>query len=613
ADAPRIKLVGAVSADANGQITTTFKDTPQLRFSSLKIEFAGGPNALFSTPRACGTTSGTSTFTSSASTAPVQSKSDLTINENCALPAFAPTIAMTPSDTTVGSRAPTTIVLARPDQTPWLSAINVSLPSGFLADLTQASECPAAQAATGDCSDASRIGTVTTVAGVGPSPYTLVGQMYLSERSSDAVAGATIVVHALLGDLDLGNVVVPARIDLRPTDAGLTLSTTAPTRFHGLALNLRSIAVALDRPNFPLNPTSCGPLAATASFTGDGGETATSSSSVSYTGCAARPLQPSITASLSGETKVLGHPQVNVSIKTRPGDTNLKSTTVMLPDGVSSDLKNIQTQCDPAAFNAAACPAATRVGSVTARVAITSDVLSGDVYLVRIAGQVLPGLGMSFTGRYTQRILSTIRIDKSKRLVTEFPSIPDLPLTQLDLTVAGGAKGPIQIGTACTADSSWDATFGGQGGQTYSVKVPAPCATIPVPAPKVTWSVKKGLTMTITPPTGKTLKSAKISMPSGFSLRSGSSKSAKKIQKANIKIKVTGGKAKTKISSKNLSITGTGAGPTKIVVTLKPKGYKVTKAALKKFKKGKSVKVKVRIAGSNGTVLSSTKSVKLGK
>ena len=610
ADAPRIKLVGTASAGENGQVTATFKDAPQLRFSELKIDFSGGPSALFTTPRACGTTNGTSKFTSSASATPVEVTSSLTIDEDCAPVAFSPSFGMAAADPTAGAKSPTTVTIANPDRAPWLTGIKAALPSGFLADLNVASECPADGAAAGNCPASSRMGTVTTEAGAGERPLSLTGAMYLTQRGEGAVAGAVIVVRAKIGDLDLGDVVVPARIDLRPTDAGLTLTTTVPTRFRNIALNLRTITVALDRPNFALNPSACGPLRATADLSADGGQSASRSVDVTYTGCAARGFAPTMKATLTGDLKPKGHPELRVAITTRPGDTNLKSASVMLPDGVVADLPNVQQSCAPEAFNAGACPASNRVGSATARVAITSEVLSGDVYMVKVPGATLPGIGVSFSGRYTQRLLSKVRIDgKTGRVITEFDAIPDLPLTAFELVVAGTPKSPIVISKECTADTSWDGSFRGQGGQSASAKVVVPCAVAPKPSLK--WSKKKGLTLSVSGAGSASIRSAKLTLPSGFTVKTGKSAKAKKALKANVKVKATGAKVKTKVLSKSLSATSSGAGAKKVTFTIRPKGYSVSKKAAKSFKKGKTLKLKVRVAGSNGKVFSSTVSVKV--
>lgn len=610
ADAPRIKLTGSVKVSEDGKITTTINDAPQLRFSEFRLEFPGGDNALFVTPRTCGTTSGLSKLTSYARPdAPYDVESaPLTIDQDCDVPAFTPSIAMSPANNRVGASSPTTVSIGRPDRSAWLKDINVSLPSGFLADLNQATECEAGAAATGACPDSSRIASVTTQAGVGPKPLSLPGRMYLTQREGSAVAGAVIVVRAKIGDIDLGDVVVPAKINLRPTDAGLTLTTSAPVRFKGLALNLRQIDVSLDRENFPLNPTACGPLGASIDATADTGATGSASTQVTYAGCGDLPFQPSMTASVSGDTKPKGYPQIDVTVTARAGDSNLKGTKVTLPAGLATDTKNLVNRCSIEQFNAGSCPAASRVGSASATVSITSETITGDVFLVNNPGKTLPGLGMSFTGRYTQRITSDVSIEKtSGRLVTEFGSIPDLPLRRLDLRIDGGPKAPIQVSPAvCKADTSWDATFTGQGGKTATAKIAVPCNLDKPAATTAKWSAKKGITFTVTAPTGKKLQSAKITLPSGFKFAKSS------VAKKYAKAKVSGGKATTKITKTAISTSAKkGSSLTKASITIKTKAYVLPKSYKKKLKKGKKLKIKVKVGTTDGKSTTTTVTVKV--
>ncbi len=69
-----------------------------------------------------------------------------------------------------------------------MDSVNAHLPAGFLADLNAAAECPAADAATGNCGADSRIGTVTTWAGAGTKPYEISGDLFLAERKGTDVA-----------------------------------------------------------------------------------------------------------------------------------------------------------------------------------------------------------------------------------------------------------------------------------------------------------------------------------------------------------------------------------------------------------------------------------------
>ncbi len=93
ADAPRIKLVGSVSADADGRLTTVFSDAPQLRFSELTLTFPGGDHALFSTAPRCGSTSGSARMSPWSGQPDVSvATSSVVIDEGCA-GAAAPTIS----------------------------------------------------------------------------------------------------------------------------------------------------------------------------------------------------------------------------------------------------------------------------------------------------------------------------------------------------------------------------------------------------------------------------------------------------------------------------------------------------------------------------------------
>ncbi len=604
----RVKLIGQVTTSSTGQITTTFTDAPQLRFSSLQIDFAGGDDALFVTPRACGTATAQSSFTSWATATAVTRTSSIDIDQNCDTPGFAPTLAMSAQDSRAGASSPTTVTIERPDRSPWLKEISVALPTGFLANLNEATECSEAAAAAATCPESSRIASVTTKAGAGATPLTLSGSMYLVAPPSGAVAGASLVVRAKIGDLDLGNVIVPARIELRPTDAGLTLTTTAPTRFRNLPLLLRSVAVTVDRPNFPVSPTACGPLTASASLGSDQGQTATPSAQIAYTGCGDLPFAPSLSATLTGDTVEGGHPALSVTVTARPGDSNLKATTVMLPDGVGADLANLRgNTCSQAQWAAVSCPAVSKVGTATARVRITPDVIPGDVYLVDIPGRSLPGLGLNFTGRYAQRILSTVVI-VNDRVQTSFDSIPDLPLSSLKLDINGGAKGPlVYLKSICSTASAFATTFTGQGGKTVKAEQPFSCGSGASPTPTARWSRKSGAVFGTALTGGQRLQSIKFTLPKGFRFKTG-----KADVKRYVKVKITGGAAKTKISKTSLSVVGNAAlPPTGVSVSVKAKGVTLPRSRTYRtgLKRGAKLKVRVRMVLVGGKVTTSTLTV----
>lgn len=608
----RIKLVGSVAADASGQVTTTFTDAPQLRFSALTITFPDGPDALFVTPRTCGTATAQSSFTSWASSTPVQRTSSVAVNAGCSAPSFAPTIAMSAQDAQAGGSSPTTVTITRPDRSAWMRTVSVALPSGFLADLTKATECSQASATAGTCGAESRIATVTTDAGAGANPYRLTGSMYLVERQSGDVAGASIKVRAQLGDLDLGDVIVPARIALRQTDAGLTLTTTVPERFRGLPLLLQRVAVTVDRTDFPVSPTACGPLPVNATITSDASDTASPSSEVSYTGCGSLPFSPAIDATLSGTTAEGQHPELKVKVTARAGDSNLKATTVTLPAGIGADLANTRNACTQEQWAAASCPDSTRVGSATARVRITTEEIPGDVYLVTVPGKSLPGLGLNFTGRYAQRLLSSVQII-GDRLTATFGSIPDLPLTSLDLTVNGGARSPlVYLKDVCTTASAFNTTFTAQGTQTatrtqaFTCTAPSTGST----APTIRWFASRGFTALATAPSGTSIQSMKLTLPSGFKFKAGTAATIKRY----LRVTTTGGRVRSRITNRSLTLVRTTTpGPLTAQINVKARGISAPKSRRYRngLKKGMKIKLRVRTAFMSGTATTSTITVTL--
>ena len=76
-----------------------------------------------------------------------------------------------------------------------------------------------------------------------------------------AVRALRIVVPAVAGPFNLGNVVVRAAVSVDPHTAQITVvSDPLPTILQGIPLDVRTVNVTIDRSGFMFNPTSCDPL-----------------------------------------------------------------------------------------------------------------------------------------------------------------------------------------------------------------------------------------------------------------------------------------------------------------------------------------------------------------
>jgi hypothetical protein len=597
AGAPRIKLVGSVEAAADGALTTTFRNAPELRFGELRLSFPSGPHALFTTPPRCGEFTSTSALTPWSRSTPTEVTTKLTIDEGCDA-AFAPTASLEPLDPRAGRKGAVRITIARPSSAPWLQRIAMHLPPGFLADLGNAAECGAAAASAGSCPEASRIGTLKVLAGAGEQPLPLTGAMYLAERRDGDVAGAVLVTRAKVGDLDLGDVVVPGRIQLRPTDAGLDFIAEVPVRHKGIALQLQQVEVTLDRDEFALNPSACGPLAFSVDITSDAGVSASPSGSVSYTGCGALPFRPSLKATLTGDNRPGGFPGMFVRLESPEGDVGMRSASVTLPAGVAAALPNVKNPCPREEFDAQRCAPTSRVGSAVARVSITPDAIRGDIFLIKVPGKTLPGLGLSFTGRYAQRVTSIVEVNKDGRLVTNFPAIPDLPLRSLEIQVDSGPRSPLQLPEgACAGGSNWDGTFTGQGGQTASAKTGLQCAA----SANARLSDKRGLTVRLFDFGGRKLQSLKATLPAGWRFDRAAAK-----KKGALWVRMTGATPKVRLTAR--SLTALSGSTTASDVRVKISG-KIVRPTSRAARRAKSVSIPLRLAFTDGTVQTQTLTV----
>lgn len=591
-DAPRLKLVGRTAADPDtGAITATFDDLPPLRFSRLELTFPPGPNALFVTPPSCGTFSATSRFLPTSGQAEVTDAASVLVDEACAT-AFAPSLELTHADNRAGVSSATRMSITRPNTAPWLTGARIRLPSGFLAHIGGVPECPRLQAPTGDCPAASRIGTVTAYAGAGDRPLRLSGAMFLREYDPGETAGVVIVVRAKLGNLDLGNVVVPGSLRLRPTDAGIDYESEIPTRLRGVALWLQQIDVDIDRAGFPLNPTACGPLAYSAELQGTGGASAVAERQISYTGCGELPFAPTLQAKVTGNNRPGGNPGMYVLLTAPEGTSALRTAAVTLPGGVRVALKNLQNPCRRADFDAVRCPSSTRIGSVAATVSVTDEVIRGDIFLIDVPGRSLPSLGLNFTGRYTQRVTAYTEVDTAKRVTVTFPQIPDLPLRQLEIDVASSATSPLEIPIGnCAIGTNWKGLFTGQGGQFARVTTGLQCAD----QAEVRLSRSRGFTLRLFALGSRQLLYAKASLPKGWRF----SPSAVRRRPGSLWVRLTGSSAKYRLTDRSITAYAKTPDATSVRVKIAARALRRQRGAVKP---GTKVTIPVRLAFTDGAV-----------
>ncbi len=463
-----IKLAGQVQIGAEGQLTTTFEENPQLPFEDFKLDFFGGPRAALKTPAVCGTYTSTSTLTpwsAPESGPPVTSSESHQINTapgggNC--PTSVDQLPNNPSfeagseSPLAGAFTPFVLNLKREDGSQQFSSLTVTPPPGLLGKLAGVPYCPdpalaVAAGKTGieergasSCPAASEVGIVNVGAGAGPSPYFVQGRAYLAGPYKGAPLSLAIITPAVAGPYDLGTVVVRSALEVDPFTAQITVkSDPIPTELKGIPLDVRSIAVKMNRSKFTLNPTNCEAMSVGGSVTSSLGQTATLSNRFQVGNCKKLGFRPKLKIGLKGGTKRNRYPALK-AVLTYPKKgayANIARAQVGLPPAEFLEQGHIGTVCTRPQLAAAQCPAASVYGRAKAWSPLLDKPLKGPVYLGTGFGHTLPDLVAELNGQI--RVLVHARIDttKQKGLRSTFEVIPDAPVSRFVLEMKGGKKG----------------------------------------------------------------------------------------------------------------------------------------------------------------------------
>jgi hypothetical protein len=473
AESPRyglsVRLIGNVKADPQtGQLTAVFADNPQVAFSSFQLQIAGGAKAPLSSPPICANTTTTqiTPWSGNAAAAPT---SPLTLTKapgggacakTMAARPFAPGFKAGPKSTNAATFTPFTVNITRGDGQQELKGIDVSLPPGATAKLAGVPYCPpaaiaaataragGAEKANASCPDKSQVGVATIAAGTGASPLSITGKAFLAGPYKGAPVSLVVVTPALAGPFDLGTVVVRVPLFVDPETAQIhTVTNEIPDVYGGAKLDIRSVAINVNKDDFTLTGTNCSKFATAGALKGGGADPtnpATFSSfpvsdPVQLNNCDPLKFRPKLNLRLFGQTKRNKHPRLRAVLKARAGDANIARASVGLPHALFLDQASLSTICTRVQFAANACPKKSIYGKARAITPLLGQPLEGPVYL-RSSNNPLPDLVAHLEGQVGIDLVG--RIDSFKGGIrTTFDRVPDVPVSKFTMILPGGKHG----------------------------------------------------------------------------------------------------------------------------------------------------------------------------
>jgi hypothetical protein len=493
-----VKLPGSGSLDpSSGQITASFTENPQLPFEDLNLSFKGGPRATLTTPPTCGSFNTTTDLKpwsapQSGPDATPSSEFKLTSgpggsacpNGEAGMP-NNPSFEAGTTTPIAGAFSPFVLKLSREDGSQRISSIDTTLPAGLVGRLAgipycgdsalaaAAAKSGGAEKASPSCPAASEVGVVNVGAGSG-NPYYVQGKAYLAGPYRGAPFSLAIITPAVAGPFDLGTVVVRAALFVNEFTAQVhAVSDPLPQSLAGIPLDVRSIALQLNRSDFTLNPTSCEVKEITGSATSALGQTAALKNRFQVGACGALQFKPGLKISLNGQTKRIGHPALKAVLTYPKGqNANVRRALVNLPGSEFLDQGNLNKTCTRPVLLAGNCPKTTIYGKAKAWTPLLDKPLEGPVYLVGGFGFKLPALIAELDGQIRVLLVGKVDSGKNKGIRNTFEAVPDAPVSRFVLEMKGGKKYGLLENSQdiCKHKQTAIAKFTAQNGKTYDTE-----------------------------------------------------------------------------------------------------------------------------------------------
>ena len=463
-----VKLKGKTLVNpTTGQVKVVFDDAPQFPVSDLVVSLNRGPRAPLANGQSCETASSQAVVEpwSAPTTPAVTSTSVFGVDwdgQGGGCPAsapFAPGFIADSQAPVAGAFSPFSLTLKREDREQDISSISTTLPQGLLAMASHVTQCHEPEASEGTCREESLVGSATAGIGSGSEPFYQTGRVYFTGPYGGAPFGLSIVVPAVAGPFNLGDVVVRVALHIDPNTAQVTGVTPPagrpgglPTMLDGIPLRMRTVNVTLDRQGFTLNPTNCAQKQITGTVTSTQGASENVSSPFAVSGCQNLPFKPSLSASTQANVSKANGASLTVRVTSGAGKANIAKVDLRLPKSLPARLSTLQQACTEAQFatNPAGCPAASDIGIATALTPILNTPLTGPAYLVSHGGAAFPDVEFILQGEGVTIVLDGQTQIKQGITYSHFDTVPDAPISSFETVLPEGPHSALTIPLSTT-------------------------------------------------------------------------------------------------------------------------------------------------------------------